>query len=112
MNQHGKIKLSKTDKDTGNTDRIDGMPHHGDVSFEGAVYTLYAKNDIYNTAKTVKYFSKDEPIATFTFNSYGIGNVNVINTKTTAQISASGDTLCGLPMGQYYAKETVVPERI
>ena len=70
---------------------------------------LYAKNDIYNVARTVKYFSADEPIATFTFNSYGVASIVITNTSTPANLSIGGSTLKGLPMGSYYSKETIVP---
>ena len=52
----GEIGLIKTDKETGNENRIDGTSHHGDAQIKGAVYTLYAKTDIFNKAKTVKIF--------------------------------------------------------
>lgn len=105
----GELKLEKTDKQTGNQNRADGTSHHGDATLEGAVYTLYAKNDIYNASRSLKYFSKDEPIATFTFNRYGVASVKITNTSTKAEISIKGNTLRGLPMGEYYAKETIVP---
>ena len=56
----GEISISKTDKETGNLNRIDGTSHHGDASINGAVYTLYADSDIYNKSGSIKYFSKDE----------------------------------------------------
>ncbi len=105
----GELTLEKTDKQTGNQNRADGTSHHGDASIEGAVYTLYAKNDIYNVSRSLKYFSKDEPIATFTFNRYGVASVKITNTSTKAEISIKGNTLKGLPMGEYYTKETTVP---
>ncbi len=105
----GNLTIEKTDKQTGNHNRADGTSHHGDASIEGAVYTLYAKNDIYNVSRSLKYFSKDEPIATFTFNKYGVASVKITNTNTRAEISVKGNILKGLPMGEYYAKETIVP---
>ena len=60
-------------------------------------------------ARTVKYFSADEPIATFTFNSYGVASIVITNTSTPANLSIGGSTLKGLPMGSYYSKETIVP---
>lgn len=105
----GELTIEKTDKQTGNHNRADGTSHHGDASIEGAVYTLYAKSDIYNVSRSLKYFSKDEPIATFTFNRYGVASIRIINTSTRAEISIKGNTLRGLPMGSYYAKETTVP---
>ena len=105
----GELTIEKIDKQTGNQNRADGTSHHGDATLEGAVYTLYAKNDIYNASRSLKYFSKDEQIATFTFNKYGVASVKITNTSTRAEISIKGNTLKGLPMGEYYAKETTVP---
>ncbi len=105
----GELTIEKTDKQTGNQNRADGTSHHGDATLEGAVYTLYAKNDIYNVSRSLKYFSKDEQIATFTFNSYGVASIKITNANTRAEISIKGNTLRGLPMGAYYVKETVVP---
>ena len=105
----GEITITKTDIKTGNSDRVDNTSHHGDATLKGAVYTLYAKNDIYNVARTRKYFSKNDAIATYTFNEYGVATVEIINSETSAKISAKSDTVCGLPMGNYYSKETTVP---
>ena len=106
----GEISLIKTDKDTGNSNRVDGTSHHGDVNLKGTEYTLYAKEDIYNVARTVKYFSKNEQIAKFTFDEYGKATVIVTNKTTPAKLSVEGNTLKGLPMGSFYAKETYVVE--
>lgn len=106
----GEISLIKTDKDTGNSNRVDGTSHHGDVNLKGTEYTLYAKEDIYNVARTVKYFSKNEEIAKFTFNEYGVATVIVTNRNTPAVLSVDGNTIKGLPMGSYYAKETHIVE--
>lgn len=106
----GEITLTKTDKDTGNSNRVDGTSHHGDVNLKGTEYTLYADEDIYNVKKTIKYFSKDEEIAKFTFDEYGKATVIVTNKTTPAVLSVDGSTLKGLPMGSFYAKETHVVE--
>ena len=106
----GEITLTKTDKNTGNSNRVDGTSHHGDVNLKGTEYTLYAKEDIYNVKKTIKYFSKDEEIAKFTFDEYGKATVIVTNKTTPAKLSVEGSTLKGLPMGSFYAKETYVVE--
>lgn len=106
----GEITLTKTDKNTGNLNRVDGTSHHGDVNLKGTEYTLYAKEDIYNVKKTIKYFSKDEEIAKFTFDEYGKATVIVTNKTTPAKLSVEGSTLKGLPMGSFYAKETYVVE--
>lgn len=105
----GEITITKIDIDTGNQNRVDGTSHHGDASIKGAEYTLYASSDIYNKKGTVKYFSKDEEIAKFTFNEYGVASIKITNTTTPAQISVNGSTLAGLPMGNFYSKETIVP---
>lgn len=106
----GELKLIKTDVETGNENRADGTSHHGDATIEGTEYTLYAKNDIYNVARTVKYFSANEKIATFIFNSNGIAKINISTGSKTANLTTEGNILKGLPMGSYYAKETKVPE--
>lgn len=106
----GEITIVKTDKDTGNSNRIDGVSHHGDANLNGTEYTLYAKEDIYNVSKTVKYFSKDEEIAKFTFDEYGNATIIITNKTTKANLSVDGNILKGLPMGMYYSKETHVVE--
>lgn len=106
----GELKLIKTDAETGNKNRADGTSHHGDASLEGTEYTLYAQNDIYNVARTVKYFSANEKIATFVFNSNGIAKINISTGSKTANLTTEENILKGLPMGSYYAKETKVPE--
>ena len=106
----GEITIVKTDKDTGNSNRIDGVSHHGDANLNGTEYTLYAKEDIYNVSKTVKYFSKDEEIANFTFDEYGNATIIITNKTTKANLSVDGNILKGLPMGMYYSKETHVVE--
>lgn len=106
----GEITIVKTDKDTGNSNRIDGVSHHGDANLNGTEYTLYAKEDIYNVNKTVKYFSKDEEIAKFTFDEYGNATIIITNKTTKANLSVDGNILKGLSMGMYYSKETHVVE--
>ena len=92
------MTIEKIDKQTGNSDRIDYTAHHGDASLAGATYTLYAKNDIYNVSRSLKYFSKDEQIATFKYNQYGIASITITNSSTKAEIAVNGNTLTGLPM--------------
>ncbi len=106
----GELRLFKTDKETGRENRADGIGHHGDATLNDTEYTLYANEDIFNVAKTVKYFSKDEAIATFTFNSNGVAKINISTSCKTANLTTEEDFLKGLPMGSYYAKETKVPE--
>lgn len=105
----GEIKLIKTDAETGNSNRVDETSHHGDATLEGTEYTLYANEDIYNVAKTIKYFSKNEEIATYAFNSNGIAQINITTKSTSANLTVDENVLKGLPMGNYYAKETKVP---
>lgn len=104
----GNIKLIKTDIETGNKNRIDGTGHHGDADLKGTEYTLYAKEDIYNVAKTLKYFSKDEEIARFVFNSNGVAKINITTKSTIANLIVENDVLKGVPLGKFYAKETNV----
>ena len=105
----GNLIIEKTDKETGNENRVDKKSHHGDATLKGTEYTLYAKERITNVAGTIKYFDKDEQIATFTFNEYGVASIKITNNNTPAKISVEGTKLTGLPMGKYYAKETIVP---
>lgn len=104
----GNLTIEKTDRDTGNKNRADKKSHHGDATLKGTEYTLYAKEKITNVAGTITYFEKDEQIATFTFNEYGVASIKITNSSTPAKISISGNMLKGLPMGRYYAKETIV----
>lgn len=105
----GELSLRKTDIDVGTDTRIDGTIHHGDACIEGAVYTLYADEDIYNASRSIKYFSANEEIATFTFDKNGIAIVNIVNNSTKANLGINGTRLTGLPLGNYYSKETTVP---
>ncbi len=81
----GTISIIKEDIKTGS------MPQ-GDAVFEGAVYKVYAKEDIYNEAKTKKFFSNGDLVATRTINEKG----------TTEDIT-------NLPLGKYVVKEEVAP---
>ena len=103
------MTIEKTDKETGNKNRADQKSHHGDATLKGTEYTLYAKERITNVAGTINYFAKDEQIAIFTFNEYGVASIKITNSATPAKISVEGTKLKGLPMGKYYAKETIVP---
>lgn len=105
----GEIKITKTDCETGNQNRIDGTSHHGDATLDGTEYTLYAKDNIYNLAGSIKYFSANEEIATYTFDSNGIADIKITTKSTSANLTIDGNILKGLPMGNYYSKETKVP---
>lgn len=105
----GEIKITKTDCETGNQNRIDGTSHHGDATLDGTEYTLYAKDNIYNLAGSIKYFSANEEIATYTFDSNGIADIKITTKSTSVNLTIDGNILKGLPMGNYYSKETKVP---
>lgn len=79
------ITIVKKDSKTGS------IPQ-GDASFNGAVYKIYAKEDIYNKAKTKKFFSAGDLVATRTINEKG----------TTEDIT-------NLPLGKYMVKEKTAP---
>lgn len=102
----GEISIVKEDVDTGNSARFDGEYHHGDATIEGTVYTLYANEDIYNVNRTIKYFSKDDELGTYTFDKKGIATAKVTNTSTKANLVASGSKISQIPIGMYYSKET------
>ena len=77
----GTITIIKKDSKTGSVPQ-------GDAIFTGAVYKVYAKEDIYNKAKTKKFYSNGDLIATRTMNEKG----------TTEDIT-------NLPLGKYVVKE-------
>ena len=104
----GTLSVTKEDDITGNTIRIDNTYHHGDASIAGAVYTLYANGRITNRAGTVTYFNANEQIANFTFDEKGIATVRVLK-SSNSKLRANGSTLTGIPLGNYYLKETTVP---
>ena len=58
---------------------------------------------------TVKYFDKDEAIGIYSLINMVLQLQKITNSKTPAKISAKGNKIIGLPMGEYYAKETIVP---
>lgn len=82
------LDIIKVDSETG------GIPQ-GDATFENAIYYLYADEDIYNVAKTVKYYSKGDLVATRAMDSKG---------KT--------EKITGIPLGRYKLKEGKSSERI
>ena len=82
----GTIKVTKVDRET------DKNQAQGIGTLEGAEYSLYAKTDIYNKARTVKYYSKDQIVATHKTNANGIM-----------------PDFIELPIGSYYLKETKNP---
>ena len=81
----GTIKIIKKDSETGS------MPQ-GDAQLENAVYKVYANEDIYNVAKTKKYYSKGELVATRTTNAKG-----------------ETEDIANLQLGKYLVKEETAP---
>lgn len=80
------ITFKKVDKETsGNA--------QGDATLKGAVYQLFAAEDIYNKAKTHKFYSKGDVVATR--NTDVNGNMDPVN---------------GLPLGSYQLKEKSASE--
>lgn len=105
-NPHGTLTLTKIDKQTGNQNRIDYTSHHGDASLNGTICRLYAKDNIYNRSGSKKYFSKDEAIADFKFDSYGVPNITILS-STDAEIQVKNNKLEGLPMRNILRKRRV-----
>ena len=77
----GTITIIKKDSKTGS------IPQ-GDAMLTGAVYKVYAKEDIYNKARTKKFYSNGDLVATRTMNEKG----------TTEDIT-------NLPLGKYVVNE-------
>jgi uncharacterized surface anchored protein len=79
------VNLIKKDKETGSVTQ-------GDATFEGAVYGLYAREDIVHPdGKTGVLFKKDEQVAALTVDANGNASI--------------GD----LYLGRYYIKEITAP---
>ena len=79
----GTISIIKKDSETGSVPQ-------GDAVFYGAVYKVYAEEDIYNKARTKKLYSNGDLVATRTMNEQG---------KT--------EDITNLPLGKYVIKEEV-----
>ena len=77
----GSITIIKKDSKTGSVPQ-------GDAVFTGAVYKVYAKEDIYNKARTKKFYSNGDLVATRTMNEKG-----------------ATEDVTGLPLGKYVVKE-------
>ncbi len=82
----GTINITKQDAETGSVTQ-------GNGKFEGAEYKIYAAEDIYNVAKTKKFYSKGQVVAS-----------RIIKEDGTTE------AVTNLPMGNYYVKETKAPE--
>lgn len=77
----GTITIIKKDSETGSVPQ-------GDATFNGAVYKVYASEDIYNKAKTKKFYSNGDLVATRTMNEKG-----------------ETEDITNLPLGKYIVKE-------
>ena len=82
----GTIAIVKKDSKTGSVAQ-------GDATLENAVYKIYANEDIYNVAKSKKFYSKGDLVATRNTDKNG---------NTT--------DVTGLPLGNYIVKEEVAPK--
>ena len=81
----GTITIIKKDSETGSVPQ-------GDATFNGAVYKVYANEDIYNKAKTKKFYSNGDLVATRTMNEKG-----------------ETEDITNLPLGKYVVKEETAP---
>lgn len=81
----GKITIIKKDSETGNVAQ-------GDATLENAIYKVYANEDIFNVAKTKKFYSKGDLVATRTTNKNG-----------------ETEAVTDLPLGKYLVKEEKAP---
>lgn len=81
----GTITIIKKDSETGSVPQ-------GDATFNGAVYKVYANEDIYNKAKTKKFYSNGDLVATRTMNEKG-----------------ETEDITNLPLGKYVVKEKTAP---
>lgn len=81
----GTITIIKKDSETGSVPQ-------GDATFNGAVYKVYAAEDIYNKAKTKKFYSNGDLVATRTMNEKG-----------------ETEDITNLPLGKYVVKEENAP---
>ena len=82
----GTITIIKKDKETGSTPQ-------GDAKLKGAVYEVYAAEDIYNKARTKKFYSNGDLVATRTMNEKG-----------------ETEDVTELPLGKYKVKEKTAGE--
>lgn len=84
----GTIGIVKKDSKTGSVAQ-------GDATLKGALYRVYADEDIYNVAKSKKYYSKGDLVAT----------------RNTDEKGVCAD-VTNLPLGRYLVKEENPPVRI
>jgi len=76
-----------------NGDKETGVTPQGDAKLKGAVYEVYAAEDIYNKAKTKKFYSNGDLVATRTMNEKG-----------------ETEDVTELPLGKYKIKEKTASE--
>lgn len=81
----GNIGIVKKDSKT-------GSKAQGDATLKDAVYNVYANEDIYNVAKSKKFYSKGDLVATRNTNENG-----------------DCEDITGLPLGKYLVKEEKAP---
>ena len=81
----GTISIVKKDSKTGSIAQ-------GDATLKNAVYKVYADEDIYNVAKSKKWYSKGDLVATRNTNEQGVC-----------------EDVTGLPLGKYIVKEETAP---
>ena len=77
----GTITIIKKDSETGSTPQ-------GDAELKGAVYEVFAAEDIYNKARTKKFYSRGDLVATRTMDEKG-----------------ETEDITELPLGKYIVKE-------
>lgn len=82
------VTLYKKDSETGTIAQ-------GDATLKGGVYKLYADEDIYNVAKTKKWYSKGDLVATRTTNEKG-----------------ECEPITDLPLGRYIRKRRSCSNRL
>ena len=82
----GTITIIKKDKETGSKPQ-------GDAKLKGAVYEVFAAEDIYNKARTKKFYSNGDLVATRTMNENG-----------------ETEDVTNLPLGKYKVKEKTAGE--
>ena len=73
-------------------DKENGSIPQGDATLEGAIYKVFADEDIYNVSKTKKFYNKGDVVATRITNEKG-----------------ETDEVTDLPLGKYMVKEVKAP---
>lgn len=81
----GRVRITKEDKETGTTPQ-------GDAKLGGAVYKIYAREDIYTPNKSTLIYQNGQEVATCTTEADGVSNI------------------VELPLGKYMYKEVTASE--